>query len=225
MKRGRPAMQQIEEALARANPVPAQELGRSAISVEAKALHDRILNTPPDGGRHHTASATIPRGFQPTRKAWAAIGAAAAVAAIVISAQVSGPRPAARPYPARLPANLVEFTRRDGTLTVKITDPRPQASQLTAIFKAHGLNINVSVIPVPPSLVGTIVYSDIPTTAELQGGICKLNETGRCWIGFVLPAGFKGSGDLTVGRQARPGEKYESGVGPPQPPAVPGIRD
>lgn len=111
MKRGRPTMQQIEEALARANPVPAQELGRSAISVEAKALHDRILSTPSDGGRHHTASAAIPRRFQPAKKAWAAIGAAAAVAAIAISAQVSGhaspgPHPAATPYPARQPGRV-----------------------------------------------------------------------------------------------------------------------
>jgi hypothetical protein len=224
MKSGRPTMQQIEEALVQANPVPAEELSRSETSVEAESLRDRILRTPPAGGRRHTADGWIP-GRLAIRKTWAGIvvaAAAVAIAAITISAQVSAPtapRPhaAARSSPAHVRAQLVEFTHRDGSLVVKITDPDSPVSQLDAIFKAHGLHIKINVIPVSPDLVGTIIYSDIPATQELQGGDCRMGGGGRCWIGFILPPGFTGSGNLTIGRRARPGEKYMSTDGGDQP--------
>jgi hypothetical protein len=224
MKGGRQTMQQIEDALAQANPVPAEALSRSETSVEAESLRDRILSTPPDGSRRHLAGGWT-TGRLAIRKAWAGIvvaAAAAAITAIAISAQVSehaAPRPpgAARSYPARVRAQLVEFTHRGGSLVVKITDPDSPVSQLDAIFRAHGLRIKINVIPVSPGLVGTIIYSDIPATQELQGGDCRMGGGGRCWIGFILPSGFAGSGNLTIGRQARPGEKYMSTEGGDQP--------
>jgi phosphatidylethanolamine-binding protein (PEBP) family uncharacterized protein len=221
--------QQIEEALARVNPVPAEEPGCGASSAQAQALLRRILGSLPDEGRDHTAGTRIPRRRLPARKAWAGLGACAAagavaVTAITISAQGHGqtpghpgpqPHAVARSNPAHLPAHLVDFTRSDGSLVVKITDPDAPVSQLNAIFKAHGLHIKINVIPVPRELVGTIIYSDVPATRELQAGSCQMNESGRCWIGFILPPGFTGSGNLTIGRPARPGEHYQSGVGPP----------
>jgi hypothetical protein len=224
MKSGRQTMQQIEEALARANPVPARELSGSGTSAEAEALRDRILGTLPDGSRRHTAGSWIPGRRLPIRKTWAgiAVAAGAAITAITISAQVpahTAPRPhaAARSHPAHGRAQLVEFTRRDGSLVVEITDPNSPVSQLNAIFKAHGLHIKINVIPVSPGLVGTIIYSDIPATRELQGGDCRMGGGGRCWIGFILPPGFTGSGNLTIGRRARPGETYMSTEGGDQP--------
>jgi hypothetical protein len=218
VKSGQQTMRQIEEALAQANPVPAEDLGRSATSVEAGFLLGRIVSTLSDGGRSHTPSSSISRRLLATRKAWAGIGAAAAVTAIAICAPGfghAGPRPhaATRSQAAYSPAHPVEFTRRDGSLIVKITDPDSPVSQLNAIFKAYGLHIKINVIPVSPGLVGTIIYSDIPATQELRGGNCQMGGGGRCWIGFILPAGFTGSGDLTIGRQARPGELYMSTEG------------
>jgi hypothetical protein len=169
----------------------------------------------------------VPQRRLPTRKARAGIGiavaGAVAVTAMTISTQGPGPvsgRPGtqshagARAYPAHGPAHLVDFTRWHGSLVVKITDPGSPVSELNAIFRAHGLHIKINVIPVPPELVGTIIYSDVPAARELQGGSCQMNESGRCWIGFILPSGFTGSGNLTIGRPARPGEHYQSGVGP-----------
>jgi hypothetical protein len=231
MKSGRQTMQLIEEALAQANPVPAEELSRSNTSVEAETLRDRILSTPPNGSDRHAAGSWTPGRLLPIRKAWAGIvvaAAAAAITAMTVSAQISAhavarphavPRPhaAARSHPAPVHAQLVEFTHRDGSLVVKITDPDSPVSQLNAIFRAHGLHIKINVIPVSPGLVGTIIYSDIPATRELQGGDCRMGGGGRCWIGFILPPGFTGSGNLTIGRQARPGEKYMSTEGGDQP--------
>jgi hypothetical protein len=225
--KGGPMRHQIEEALARANPVPAP--GRDASSAQAQALLGRVLATLPDEGREHTAG--IPGRRRPARKAWAGVGivaAAAAVTAMTIAIQgpgeasrhTSAPPPAGS-HPAGWPAQLVDFSRWHGSLVVKITNPDSSVSQLNAIFREHGLHIKINVIPVPPELVGTIIYSDVPATRELQAGSCQMNESGRCWIGFILPPGFTGSGNLTIGRPARPGEHYQSGVGPPSLPHVP----
>jgi hypothetical protein len=228
MKGSGQTMQPIEQALARANPVPAEEPGCGAGSAQAQALLGRILATRPDEGRDHTAGTRIAAKRLPTRKARAgiglAVGGAVAAAAIAIPVLGSGAVPGrtgaqshapARLHPAGLPAHLVDFTRSHGSLVVKITDPDSPVSQLNAIFREHGLHIKINVIPVPPELVGTIIYSDVPAARELQAGSCQMNESGRCWIGFVLPPGFTGSGNLTIGRAARPGEHYQSGVGPP----------
>jgi hypothetical protein len=227
MKGSGQIMQQLEEALARANPVPEEEPG-CAGSAQAQALLGRILGTLPDEARDHPARTRIPRRRLTARKTWAGIGTAVGAAAVTaMTIFVHGPGPAprhtgaqshagARPYTAaNLPAHLVDFIRWHGSLVVKITDPSSPVSELNAIFKAHGLHIKINVIPVPPELVGTIIYSDVPAARELQAGSCTMNESGRCWIGFILPPGFTGSGNLTIGRPARPGEHYQSGVGPP----------
>jgi hypothetical protein len=214
---------EIEGAFVRANPVPAEDLAAAARTAEASALFHHILGTRPGPETHHIAGTWTPRtraGAQ-TRRVWFGAGvavtaaAAAAFTTIAISSPVSTqesrtPGATAGALAPGLPAHLVDFTRPNGRIVVKITDPDAPVSQLDAIFQAHGLHIKINVIPVSPSLVGTIVYTDVRATRELRDRSCQMGGSGRCWVGFILPAGFHGSGNLTVGRAARPGELYES---------------
>jgi len=102
--------------------------------------------------------------------------------------------------------HLVNFTVRHGDIIARITDPDAAASQLTAVFRAYGLNVAVNAVPVSPSLVGTIVFSQVSAVRTLWKPGC----TGSCPVGLVFPANFTSSGQIVVGRAAKPSEKYES---------------
>src|SRR5439155_25004478 len=79
-------------------------------------------------------------------------------------------------------------------IVARITDPTAPAEQLTVVFQARGLDIHVQTLPVSPSLVGTLVYSDVNSIQDLQTGNCLQGGGGGCWIGLVIPADFTGSG-------------------------------
>jgi hypothetical protein len=69
------------------------------------------------------------------------------------------------------------------------------------------LNITVRAIPVSPSLVGTIVYSDVPSIRSLQEGTCLGGGT-SCEVGIVIPADFHGQANVVVGRAAQANETF-----------------
>ncbi|MGD0272788.1 MAG: hypothetical protein ABSB96_03560 [Gaiellaceae bacterium] len=131
--------------------------------------------------------------------------AAVAVAAGLIASSAMRPQPAA--------AGVVFRTGADGYIVATVTDPFAAESQLKAAFAEHGLNITVNLLPVSPSLVGTVVFiSDnggASAIQPLQGGPC-VTGGGGCTIGLKIPATFTGQGDITLGRPAKPGETYES---------------
>jgi hypothetical protein len=116
---------------------------------------------------------------------------------------------------------LVDFaTATNGDIVARITDPLAAKSQLDAVFEQHGLDIQVNVLPVSPSLVGTIIEDTMPANANvrpLEGGTCigqgqagTTVNANECPIGLVIPADFHGSGSVYIGRSAQPGEAYES---------------
>jgi len=101
----------------------------------------------------------------------------------------------------------------DGDIIATVTDPFAAESQLNAAFAQHGLNITVNLVPVSPSLVGTVIYTSDNGGASaiqpLEGGPC-VTGGGGCPIGLKIPATFTGQGYITLGRPAKPGETYES---------------
>jgi len=106
--------------------------------------------------------------------------------------------------------SLVDFsTQSNGDIVAQITEPDAAASQLDAVFAAHHLDISVTVLPVSPSLVGTIVYDDGSDFQPIHAGSCLAGGT-QCTVGFVIPANFTGHADVAVGRAANPGETYAS---------------
>jgi len=134
---------------------------------------------------------------------------ATAVAAVAATLLITGS--AVRPQSA---AGAVAFrTAPNGDIVATVTDPFAAESRLKAAFAEHGLDITVNLVPVSPSLVGTVVYTSDNGGASaiqpLQGGRC-VTGGGGCAIGLKIPATFTGKGYITLGRPAKPGETYES---------------
>jgi hypothetical protein len=134
-----------------------------------------------------------------------------AVATLAVAAAVLITNPAVGPQSAS--AAVVFRTAADGDIVATVIDPFAAQSDLQAAFAEHGLDITVNLVPVSPSLVGTVIYTSDNGGASaiqpLQGGTC-VTGGGGCAIGVKIPSTFTGQGYITLGRPAKPGETYES---------------
>ncbi len=194
-------MNDLDDRLARWNPVQAEDVPDASGNPAAAALAAIVLRQPAPSSRGRRP----PQRRRSLRAGIAAVAAAAAVvAAVGLWPAASHPRHASR-APADL--RLIAFSVRHGTITALITDPFAAASQLTAVMRAHGLDITIQAVPVSPSLIGTIVYTDAPIIRTLWKPTCRV---AGCPVGLVIPAGFTGRATIAVGRRARRGEGYES---------------
>ena len=95
--------------------------------------------------------------------------------------------------------------------------PGRRPASYNAEFKAHGLDITLSLVPVSPSLVGSVV--EISTDGPDGNSIAHHHRRGECWtgggghecpVGLRIPDGYRGQAAIAFGRAARPGEQYES---------------
>jgi hypothetical protein len=129
----------------------------------------------------------------------------------------SSPLPAAsRPLPSAA-SKALAFTVKDGYITVIVKDPYADPNWYKADFEAHHLDITLRMRPVSPSLVGTVIYTDAPSSAvgseiTMIYGKCAQAPSGgdRCAIGIKVPMDFHGQYEADFGRAARPGEVYVS---------------
>jgi hypothetical protein len=191
----------LDVRLAGWNPVPDEDVANAADSSEAARLLTVTLRQPAPGARRRMSA----RRRISLRTGIAVVAAAVAVvAAIGLWPSGAHPRPGRGATPG---LHLIAFSAGHGTITARITDPYAAASQLTAVMRAHGLDIRIQAVPVSPSLVGTIVYTDAPIIHTLWKPACRV--TG-CPVGLVIPASFTGQATIAVGRPARHGEMYES---------------
>ncbi len=179
------------QALAAATTVPgADELSALARRATAVAA-DR-----PSAGRR--------------RRPWALprLGVGVAVAAALVVAAVLAATALRSPSVA---AAGVHFRRSHGFIVARITDPAASAAALRQAFAEEGLNIHLSLIPVSPSLVGTVVYigEDGGGIQAIQGGPC-VTGGGGCPVGLRIPADYAGEAYITLGREAQAGESYGS---------------
>jgi hypothetical protein len=177
----------------------------------AEELHDRLHEAVSGITPSPSFFGVLRRRHRRRVHARRAIIGAAPVALIAISIPLAfGHRDVSAGRTSNVPAHLVSFhAAPDGTVTATITDPLAAQRQLDAVFRQHGLDISVTVLPVSPSLVGTIVFTDAPITASVQSGDC-FPGGGGCWVGLVIPAAFTGPANVSIGRAARPGEVYDS---------------
>ena len=144
------------------------------------------------------------------------VAACLAVAAL-IATSLAGPGQRVGPLtvgPAK--ADALSFVRHGGYIDVVVRNPLADEKSYRAEFAAHHLDITLSLVPVSPSLVGTLVYWGGSSGA---GGITTITAKGRCWtggggsecpVGVRIPDGFHGDAQFVFGRAARPGEQYES---------------
>jgi hypothetical protein len=152
----------------------------------------------------------------------AALAAAVLIAGWLLPGTSLGPRPAA-----------ALDVKRDGdyyVITVKdlFADPARYETQLRDL----GIDISLKVVPVSPSLEGSIFppfdmringlsFDEMSRRSDLISPIESPGACGRadsCTIGLKIPvdykpykdARFKGESAIGLGRKARPGERYQS---------------
>lgn len=163
---------------------------------------DSTAHMPP-----HRAGRSSQRRRRPLKLGLAGAATATAAAALVAALTAGS---AVSPTPA----DAVSFrTASSGEIVATVTDPFAAQAQLNAAFAKQGLNITVNLVPVSPSIVGTVLYvggsTAVSQIQSLQGGHC-LTGGGGCPIGLKIPKDFTGRGAITIGRPARRGEEYES---------------
>ncbi|MEU9024073.1 hypothetical protein [Actinomadura sp. NPDC048394] len=158
-----------------------------------------------------------------------ATGVAAAAVAAVLAGQSGGSGAPGRPAPsgsaptagthARVQlAAALSFTRKGRYIDVRIRDPYADPARYKQEFAAHGLHVNLSLVPVSPSIVGTVVMEDTGATARPDDvteirvkGACEVASGGDdCTVGVRIREGYTGTATIVFGRAARHGEQYES---------------
>jgi hypothetical protein len=166
------------------------------------------------------------------RRRWAiglplAVGAACAVAVTALVAQptehAATPRPASSPNggPSGFdphPVAALSFTKRKDNIEVRIKDPLADPRRYRKEFAAHAMNIKLTMVPASPSVVGAIVMQDDgegPDKRKIQTieeGRCVTGGggDGKCLRGLRIPTGYRNDAEIAFGREARPGEPYNS---------------
>jgi hypothetical protein len=132
----------------------------------------------------------------------AAAASIVAVAALIVALDSAPPAAAG-----------IAFERRTGYLIARVVDLRADPDAMRAAFRERGLDIDLELVPVSPSLVGEIVAS-----SESEPGIKHLPDRARgcpqelrCGpIGLRIPLGWEGEAQIVLGRAARGSETYVS---------------
>ncbi|HEX3489872.1 MAG TPA: hypothetical protein VHU92_11030 [Streptosporangiaceae bacterium] len=216
--------------LSRITPVSDAEAARLVRPDTLADLASDITATAPSG-RHGHAAAAPRRARRRVLLIAAPLAAAGVAAAVVAASSIASPgrqhgsaikdRPVVtRSHPATrhrtTEARVLSFVRHGGYIIVKVRDPLADPARYNAEFARHHLHIRLTMVPVSPSLVGTVVYMGLsqgasPITPITAQGRCFTGGGGSaCPVGVRVPADFHGNAVLTFGRAARPGEKYES---------------
>lgn len=153
-----------------------------------------------------------------------AAGLAGAAVAVALAVRPGGSGVAEPPAPTRAaPARVelvaaLEFTRKGRYLDVRIRDPYADPGRYRKEFAEHGLDVDLRLVPVSPSLVGTVVMTetsagtrpDEVTPIRVEGA-CEVPSGGDdCTVGVRVRTGYEGSAKVVFGRAARPGEQYSS---------------
>lgn len=92
-------------------------------------------------------------------------------------------------------------------------DPLADPARYRQEFAAHGMNIDLRLVPVSPSIVGTVVMSEPKGDAIKMisaPGKCRTGGGGACPVGLKIPLDYKAHSMEVFGRAARPGEHYSS---------------
>ncbi|WP_067635096.1 hypothetical protein [Actinomadura latina] len=158
----------------------------------------------------------------------AAAGVACAAVTVGLLARDDGPQrpPAtASTAPTAAPTSpkvalvaALSFTRKGGYIDVRVRDPLADPKRYSAEFAKHGLDVELSLVPASPSIVGTVVMVDTSEGTK-DGDITTITAKGECEtggggdvcpVGVRIRKGYKGTAGVVFARAARPGEQYNS---------------
>ncbi len=138
------------------------------------------------------------------------LAAAAAVAAItVFVVHVPGDN--------NRPPQALSFTTHGDVLKVRVLDPEADSKRFNQEFKAHGLDIQLKLLPASPSMVGQNVAnagSDSTESSRIRTEMypagCRESGQRPCVPEFTIPRNFRANAQLYIGRVAKPGEEYSA---------------
>jgi hypothetical protein len=200
-----------DELIGRLAPVTDEEAARMVSPGTKADLAERIMST------------AVPEGRPARRRRGLAVGlplAAAAVGtvvALVVASTGSGtPRTPATPIPSahgpmKIQLAALSFSTQGKYLVVKVKDPLADPARYRKEFAAHGMNIDLRLVPASPSIVGTVLMSEGSEIKVITApGRCRTGGGGACPVGVKIPLGFKDHAMVVFGRAARPGEQYSS---------------
>jgi hypothetical protein len=195
-------------------PISDADAARLVSDAAVADLAEQITMTP-------AGLSAAPRATRPRRRWWLAGIPVAAVAAALIAAVVAvhaeAPGAPGGTGQLRTDVHALAFTRVGRYIDVIVRNPLADEASYNAEFKAHGLHITLSLVPVSPSLVGTVV--EVSTAGPDGNSITTITAKGRCFtggggsecpVGLKVPVGYRGEAAFVFGRAARPGEQYES---------------
>lgn len=222
----------IDPLIGRLAPVTDARAAELLTDETAADLAGRILTAPAEAAEPAVEPAAAPRRRARRRLTIGlpllatGVAAAAVAAALVTQSGGSGDpgRDPGRPAPSGSAHGRVQlaaalsFTPKGGYIDVRIRDPYADPARYKQEFAAHGLHVNLSLVPVSPSIVNTVVMEDIDAgthpddVTEIRvKGACEVTSGGDdCTVGVRIRKGYTGTATIVFGRAARPGEKYES---------------
>jgi hypothetical protein len=107
-------------------------------------------------------------------------------------------------------AQALTFAKHGRWIDVTVRDAVAAPQVYRAEFRAHGLQIKLSLVPASPSAVGILDgYRTSGNDNRIKPLMAKNCRPGAyCPIGLRIPLDYHGSAALMVGRPAKPGEKY-----------------
>jgi len=119
--------------------------------------------------------------------------------------------------PATSYANeAIDIVLRGDEYVATIKDPFADHAEYSEAFQALGLRIGLQLLPASPTQVGEIVrygFSGTTSSDRLGGGLrppgCTPGQAG-CALTVTVTKGFQGKGVVSLGRQAKPGERYQA---------------
>jgi hypothetical protein len=147
-----------------------------------------------------------------SRRRWAVIlpvAAVATAAAVVAIATDTGPSPA---HHAGVQLAALSFSTEAKYLVVKVMDPFADPARYRKEFAAHGLNVDLKMVPASPSIVGTFVGGAIDDRIKVitAKGRCDTGGGRSCPVEVKIPVNYTGHAMLAFGRPARTGENYNT---------------
>ncbi|MFB4317500.1 hypothetical protein [Actinomadura sp. 21ATH] len=115
-------------------------------------------------------------------------------------------------------ASALTIKRKGDHIDVRVRDPLADPKRYGKELAAHGLKVELSLVPVSPSIVGTVVMMDTSDgtnerdiTTITAKGECETGGGGDvCPVGVRVSTGYEGTAQVVFGRAARPGEQYNS---------------
>ncbi|MBN6058570.1 hypothetical protein JYK22_42020, partial [Nonomuraea sp. RK-328] len=96
-------------------------------------------------------------------------------------------------------------------VVARIMDPLADRERLRNDFRACGFDIDLQLVPVSPSVVGSIVMMEGGQKIDtVEDPSCRTASGAQCPIGLRIEAGFTGKATVVLGRAACSGEPYTS---------------